>query len=239
MLEVRDVTVQFGPLNALHKVNLKVGQGQIVGLIGPNGSGKTTLFDVIAGVIKPNKGQVLLNGNDVTSHSVPQRARAGIGRTFEQLETFENLSALDNVRVAIEACSQRSALSSTDEAHFLLARLGIGALAEEHAAGLPTGSMRRLELARALAIKPKILLLDECSSGLNNEETAAMAALISEIADDGIAVLVVEHDLRFVMSTCERVTVLNFGEVIAEGTPTEVQANPEVQAFYMGAGLNT
>jgi branched-chain amino acid transport system ATP-binding protein len=237
LLSTRDVVVRFGGLRALSDANIRVDPGLVTGLIGPNGAGKTTCFNVITGLQEPTAGRVIFDGVDITGKSPYKRARMGIARTFQKLEAFSNLSARENVLVAAE---QRKAW---DRSHFkpgtvadeLLERVGIGSVANYMVGTLPTGTARLVELARALATNPRVLLLDEPSSGLNEEETGDLAVLLRSLVDDGLAVLLVEHDMSFVMGTCETIYVLDFGQIIATGTPLEVQADPLVQAAYLGS----
>jgi branched-chain amino acid transport system ATP-binding protein len=239
LLSAENVVVQFGGLRALSDANVDVEPGIVTGLIGPNGAGKTTLFNVITGLQPPTTGRVRLDGRNITGQSPYKRARLGIARTFQKLEAFTNLSAFDNVRVAAETRKRwdRSGFDPTKEALGLLERVGIADVANFMVGTLPTGTARLVELARALAINPRVLLLDEPSSGLNEEETEDMARLLRLLVTDGLAVLLVEHDMAFVMSTCEYIYVLDFGQIIATGTPTEVQANPAVQAAYLGTAV--
>jgi len=210
--------------------------GHVTGLIGPNGAGKTTLFNVITGLQAPNAGRVLLDGDDITTQRPHQRARHGIGRTFQRLETFDTLSVRDNVLVAAEMRHSWSREkfdpgALTDE---LIARVGLVGVAGERVDTLPTGTARLVEVARALAGKPRVLLLDEPSSGLDATETTALSDLLRDLASDGLAVLLVEHDMSFVMGACENIHVLDFGAIITAGSPIDVQASPEVRAAYLG-----
>jgi branched-chain amino acid transport system ATP-binding protein len=237
LLEVTDIIVRFGGLQALSEPSIDVDPGRINGLIGPNGAGKTTLFNVITGLQAPVKGAVRLDGKDITTTKPHKRARMGIARTFQRLEVFGSLSARENVLVAAEMRRgwSKERFDPGVLADELIGRVGLAEVAEEPVAALPTGTARLVELARALATKPQVLLLDEPSSGLNEEETAEMGVLLKQLAGDGLAVLLVEHDMTFVMATCDHIDVLDFGAIIARGTPTEVQANPVVQSAYLGA----
>jgi branched-chain amino acid transport system ATP-binding protein len=236
LLSADGIVVQFGGLRALSAASVDVEPGQVTGLIGPNGAGKTTLFNVITGLQPPTSGKVLLAGTDITGKSPFRRARLGIARTFQKLEAFTSLSARENVLVAAEQRKawDRSGFDPGAVADELLARVGIADLGDFMVGTLPTGTARLVELARALATNPRVLLLDEPSSGLNEEETQGMAALLRELVEDGLAVLLVEHDMSFVMSTCSHIYVLDFGVMIASGSPVEVQADPRVQAAYLG-----
>jgi branched-chain amino acid transport system ATP-binding protein len=235
-LAVEDVSVRFGGLQALAGVTLDVSPGEVHGLIGPNGAGKTTLFNVIAGLQRPTAGRVLLRARDVTGYRPHARARLGLGRTFQRLELFGTLSARDNVQMAAEV--QRRNLTSgrtpAEEAEYQLARVGILHVADEPSDSLPTGLARLVEMARALATSPSVLLLDEPSSGLNAEETQGVGEVLKQLASEGMGVLLVEHDMTLVMSICARVDVLDNGSVIAHGEPAAVQADPLVQEAYLG-----
>jgi branched-chain amino acid transport system ATP-binding protein len=237
LLDVRQVSVSFGGLQALSDVSLDVQVGHVTGLIGPNGAGKTTLFNVVTGLLAPNTGRVDLDGRDITRRKPHQRARLGIGRTFQRLETFGSLTARENVLVAAEMRRgwshdrKRSPAVIADE---ILERVGLQEVAEDRVDRLPTGTARLVELGRTLATQPRVLLLDEPSAGLNESETATLGELLREVAGSGLAVLLVEHDMSFVMGTCERIHVLDFGRIISVGTPTEVQGDDTVRAAYLG-----
>jgi branched-chain amino acid transport system ATP-binding protein len=238
LLQAVDVTMRFGGVHALTEANVSLEAGSITGLIGPNGAGKTTLFNVVTGLLTPTSGRVLLEGEDITELPVHERARRGIARTFQRLEAFNRLSARENVLVAAEVRRRwdRSApkpAAATDE---IMERIGLTRVADVTVGTLPTGTARLVELARALASGPTVLLLDEPSSGVDEQESAGMGELLRELARDGLGVLLVEHDMTFVMGLCDTITVLDFGEVIAVGTPTEVQADPRVRAAYLGSG---
>ena len=236
LLEASDVSVRFGGLQALGDVSIEVDPGYVTGLIGPNGAGKTTLFNVITGLQAPSGGSLHLGGRDITTEKPHTRARLGIARTFQRLETFGTLSARDNVLVAAEARSRsahhgRSPDRIADE---LLERIGLGEVASLRVDTLSTGTARLVELARALAAEPRVLLLDEPSSGLDEHETQMVGRVLLDLAADGLGVLLVEHDMAFVMSTCARIHVLDFGRVIAQGTPESIQRDPVVRAAYLG-----
>ena len=232
ILETRDVVVRFGVLNAVSHASIEVVEGRVTGLIGPNGAGKTTCFNVITGLQEPTSGKVFFEGKDITNKNPYKRARMGIARTFQKLEVFGSLSARENILVAAEQRKtwDRSGFDPNKVCDEILAKVGLTDVSEFMVGTLPTGTARLVELARALASNPRVLLLDEPSSGLNEEETEEMAALLRKFVDDGLAVLLVEHDMSFVMGTCEFIHVLDFGTIIATGTPAEVQANPQVQA---------
>ncbi|HYX10894.1 MAG TPA: ATP-binding cassette domain-containing protein, partial [Candidatus Acidoferrum sp.] len=237
LLDVSQVSVSFGGLQALSEVSIDVQVGHVTGLIGPNGAGKTTLFNVVTGLLGPNSGRVELDGRDITRRKPHQRARLGIGRTFQRLETFGSLTARENVLVAAEmrrGWSHDRKRSPSVIADEILERVGLQAVAEDRVDRLPTGTARLVELGRALATQPRVLLLDEPSAGLNESETATLGTLLREVAGSGLAVLLVEHDMSFVMGTCERIHVLDFGRIITVGTPTEVQGDDTVRAAYLG-----
>jgi ABC-type branched-subunit amino acid transport system ATPase component len=235
-LAVRDVSVRFGGLQALDSVTLEVSPGEVHGLIGPNGAGKTTLFNVITGLQRPIGGQVLLRAHDVTRFRPHARARLGLGRTFQRLELFGTLSARDNVQMAAEVQQHKlnGGRTPAEEAEYQLARVGILHVADEPSDSLPTGLARLVEMARALATSPSVLLLDEPSSGLNAEETRSLGEVLTQLASEGMGVLLVEHDMTLVMSICTQVDVLDNGAVIARGEPAAVQADPAVQEAYLG-----
>lgn len=237
ILEVREISVRFGGHMALDRVSLEVQQGTITGLIGPNGAGKTTLFNVITGLQAPSHGAVVLAGTDITGSASHRRARAGIARTFQRLELFGTLSVHDNVRTAADL--HRDGDRSPDEVtDTLLADVGIADLADRRADALSTGNARLVELARALACRPRLLLLDEPASGLDETETAAFAATLRRLADEGLAILLVEHDVPLVMELCSDITVLNFGTVLASGAPEAIRQDEAVIEAYLGQGAD-
>jgi branched-chain amino acid transport system ATP-binding protein len=233
ILETREISVRFGGHMAVHEVDLAVEAGEITGLIGPNGAGKTTTFNVITGLQPPTRGKVLLDGSDITGLPAHKRARQGIARTFQRLELFGSLTVRDNVRTAAELNrgERRPAGEVADE---LLERVGLTDLADQRADSLSTGSARLVELARSLACTPRVLLLDEPASGLDEQETDRFAEILQELAADGLGILIVEHDVPLVMRLCHQITVLNFGEVLASGTPIEIQKDAAVVDAYLG-----
>jgi branched-chain amino acid transport system ATP-binding protein len=232
LLDVEKVVRRFGGIVALDEVSLAVEEGEIHGLIGPNGAGKTTAFNVITRLYSPNEGGVRYRGEDLLAVPPHRIVGLGIARTFQNLELCAHMSVLDNVLVGGHARK-----ATAEEAREMLDYLGLAAHAAHPAAGLPFGTMKRIELARALASKPKLLLLDEPAGGLNHEEVSELGELIRRLREDfELTILLVEHHMHLVMSVSDQVTVLNFGRTIAAGTPREVQANPAVIEAYLGTG---
>jgi branched-chain amino acid transport system ATP-binding protein len=236
LLEVQEVDVHFGGVKALQGVTLDATEATVTGLIGPNGAGKTTLFNVICGLQEPGRGRVLLAGEDIGGKAAYQRARLGIARTFQRLEVFGSLTARDNVLVAAEVHRSwtRAQYDPKDVTEQILERVGITRVADEQVDSLPTGLARLVELGRALATQPRLLLLDEPSSGLDESESEDFGRLLLDLAGDGLGVLLVEHDIDLVMSVCSRIHVLDFGSILAVGSPREVQADERVRAAYLG-----
>lgn len=237
MLEVRGVNVQFGGHRAVRDVDLDVESGIVTGLIGPNGAGKTTTFNVITGLQDPVSGEVFLDGTDITRKKAHHRAQMGIARTFQRLEVFGSLSARHNILTAAEIRKKWSRDRSSDpvaETEALIDRIGLRAVADERADAMPTGLARLVELGRALATRPKVLLLDEPASGLDETESESFAALLLELAAEGMAVLMVEHDVQMVMQVCSTIHVLDFGAILAVGTPAEIQQDRTVLDAYLG-----
>jgi len=239
-LRVSEVSVRFGGVQALDGVGLDVRAGRVSGLIGPNGAGKTTLFNVITGMERPNHGRVELLGRDVTGLAPHRRARLGLARTFQRLEVFGSLSARDNILAAAEFRQgwARDGSHPRQVTEEIVDQVGLRAVADSRVDSLPTGLARLVELGRALATRPRVLLLDEPGSGLDTDETAVLADLLLGLAAGGMAVLLVEHDVDLVMRICDPVCVLDFGRVIATGSPKQVQVDPAVQAAYLGAGAD-
>ena len=231
LLEVRGVMVRFGGVMAVGGVDLSADAGQVTGLIGPNGAGKTTLFNVISGMQEPTAGEVYVSGINVTHEAPHRRAKRGLARTFQRLELFASLSVRDNVRVAAELAGVPDVNGTVDE---LLEKVGVSNLEHTTAGDLPTGSARLVEIARALATMPRLLLLDEPASGLDDSETERLGTLFRELLADGLGVLLVEHDMDLVMHVCDRIHVLDLGHVIAVGTPDDVQHDQAVLRAYLG-----
>ncbi|MFD0899750.1 ABC transporter ATP-binding protein [Actinomadura sediminis] len=237
LLETRGVTVRFGGNTAVDDVGLTVAEGRITGLIGPNGAGKTTLFNTVTGLQKPASGQVLLDGADITELPPAKRARRGMARTFQRLELFLSLSVRDNVRVAGDirrGSGRRGRFDLEAETDRILERTGLTDIAGRDVSDIPIGRARVVEVARALMTSPRVLLLDEPASGQTEQETEAFAEMLTGLAAEGLAICLVEHDLPLVMKLCSTIHVLDYGALIASGTPAEIKESPEVIAAYIG-----
>jgi len=251
LLEVKNLSKAFGGLKAVSDVSFHVDEGEIVGLIGPNGAGKTTVFNLITGIIPPDSGEVVFLGRQLAGLTPHEVAQAGIARTFQTIRLFKNMSVLDNVRASFH-CRLNYGLAqgafhgkrfvdsengTYSQAMGLLARFGLDDKADMNAGNLPYGTQRRLEIARALALNPKVLLLDEPAAGMNPNELSSLLDLIRSLRTEfGLTVLLIEHQMGLVMNLCERIVVMDFGQVIARGLPHEIRQNPRVLEAYLGRG---
>ena len=249
LLVAKNISISFGALKAVDNFNLEINSGELIGLIGPNGAGKTTVFNILTGVYNASSGEYTLDGENVIKTSTSALVKKGLARTFQNIRLFKYLSVLDNVVTAYNFCMKYGILSgmlrfpsywkeekeAKEKAKALLKIFDLDKYANMHAGNLPYGEQRKLEIARAMATEPKILLLDEPAAGMNPKETEDLMNTIKLIRDKfGIAVLLIEHDMKLVLGICERLVVLNYGQILASGKPTEVINNPQVVEAYLG-----
>lgn len=249
ILEINNLGINFGGLRAVSEFNLSINENELVGLIGPNGAGKTTVFNMLTGVYQPTEGDITLNGKSILNRKPNAIAQMGIARTFQNIRLFKEMTVLDNTKLALHHHYNYSLLSSIirlprffrdekamdEEALRLLSIFDLKQYAARPAKNLPYGKQRELEIVRALAMRPKVLLLDEPAAGMNPQETLSLMHTIKRIKEEfNISVLLIEHDMKLVMGICERITVLNYGLVLATGTPSEIQENAAVIKAYLG-----
>lgn len=251
ILEARDVCQYFGGLKAVEKVSMSIDEGDIFGVIGPNGAGKTTFFNICSGIFKPTAGEIIFRGEPITGMMTEKIARKGMARTFQNIQLFKFMTVLENVKIGFHIRTKTTMLSAllrskryradekfaSEKALEILERVGLSAFKDTLASNLPYGLQRKVEIARALALDPKILLLDEPVAGMNPAETQELSDFVIRLNKDGLTIVVIEHDMKFVMNTCNRILVLNFGQKICEGTPETVRNDRGVNEAYFGKGL--
>lgn len=251
ILESKDLSIQFGGLKAVDQVNMEIKQGEVFGIIGPNGAGKTTFFNMCSGVYKPTSGEVFFEGKQIGGMPPEEIARLGLARTFQNIKLFKFMSVLENVKIGFHTGTSAGIFNAImkdqkykDDEEFIdrrgreiLEMLNLTPFADTLAGNLSYGMQRKVEIARALALDPKLLLLDEPAAGMNPNESAELSKFIKMINEQGYTIVLIEHDMKFVMSSCDRLLVLNFGKKIAEGLPQEVRENEQVIEAYFGRGF--
>jgi branched-chain amino acid transport system ATP-binding protein len=249
LLEVKDLSIHFGGVKAVQNVSFSIDAGIVYAVIGPNGAGKTTLFNLITGIYTPTTGSILLDGESIGGKSSDELARRGVARTFQNLQICMNMSAIENVMVGAHLQLDRNLIKAAlrwpslrkrdrelrEQAAELMRFVGLDAFVDARADSMPYGALKRLEIARALAMKPRMIFLDEPAAGLNPKETIEVDELVRKVADSGVTVVLVEHDMKMVMNLSDRILVLDYGKKLTEGTGAEVRRNPDVIAAYLGA----